>query len=126
MIDIIIATVPSLISALVTFFLTRRKYITELKKETVQLEANEIDNVDKAARIWRQLSEDITARLTADIQQLRTENERTREKLNNLSKENNALRQQMVALEKELKSTKLENEKLTEQLRQFNEHFKVS
>lgn len=124
--EILIATVPSIISAFVTFMLTKRKYITELKKVDVEVEANEIDNIDKAARIWRELSENITARLTADIEQLRTENQRTREKLTALSRENTSLRHQMVSLEKELRATKTENEKLTEQLRTFNEHFSRS
>lgn len=124
--EILIASIPSIISAFITFFFTRRKYQAEVQKANVETDTNEIDNIEKAARIWRQLSEDITARLTSDINQLRTENQRTREKLNALTRENNALRSQMASLQKELRSTKIENEKLTEQLRQFNQHFVTS
>lgn len=121
--EILITIIPPVVSALVTFMLTRRKYVTDVNKAKVEVETNEIDNVEKAARIWRELSENITARLTADIEQLRTENQSTREKLTDLSRENNSLRMQMAALEKELRATKKENEKLTVQLRTFNEHF---
>ena len=122
--ELLIATIPSILSALITFFLTRRKFMAEVKKATVETDANEIDNIEKAARIWRQLSEDITARLTADIDQLRKENESTREKLNALTRENNALRSQMASLQKELRASQVENEKLMGQLKEFNEHFK--
>lgn len=120
----LLIAIPPILSAVITFLLTRRKYVTEVKKADVEVEANEIDNIDKAARIWRELSENITARLTADIEQLRSENQRTREKLTALSRENASLRFQMSALEKELRATKSENEKLTEQLRTFNQHFR--
>lgn len=123
--EIITAAIPSILSALITFVLTRRKYLAEVQKATVETDASEIDNIDKAARIWRQLSEDITARLTTDISELRTENQRTREKLNALTRENNALRSQMASLQKELRASKIENEKLTEQLKEFNAHFKL-
>ena len=99
--------------------------MTEVKKAVVEVETNEIDNIEKAARIWRELSEDVTARLKEDIDQLRRENWQTREKMNVITRENNALRTQMASLQKELRATKIENEKLTEQLRQFNMNFKL-
>ncbi len=123
--DILISVFPPFVSALITFFLTRRKYMAEVKKAGVEVETNEIDNIEKAARIWRELSEDITARLKEDIDQLRRENKSTRERMNIITRENNALRAQMASLQKELRATKIENEKLTEQLRQFNLNFKL-
>lgn len=121
--EILITTIPTIITAVLTFILTRRKYVAELQKERVETESTEIDNVEKAARIWRELSEGVTSRLNADIQQLRKENRQTREKIQILSRENNALRIQMYSLQKELQHTKIENEKLTEQLRAFNLKF---
>ena len=97
---------------MLTFFFTRRKYQTEVKKAALEADSSEIDNVDKAIRIWRQLSEDIKTRLTQDIEELRLENLRTRERINVLSRENHALRTQMANLEKELNCTKAENAKL--------------
>ncbi len=123
--EILTSVIPPIFSAIITFFLTRRKYMAEVRKASVEVETNEIDNIEKAARIWRELSEDITARLKEDIDQLRRENRSTRERMNVITRENNALRAQMASLQKELRATKIENEKLTEQLRQFNLNFKL-
>ncbi len=123
--EILTTAIPTILTGLITFLFTRRKYMAEVKKAGVEVETNEIDNIEKAARIWRELSEDITLRLTEDIEQLRRENRSTREKMNSITRENNALRAQMASLQKELRSTKIENEKLTEQLRQFNLNFKL-
>jgi len=124
--NIILTTLPTIIMSLVTFFLTRRKYLKEVDKAETEIVSNEIDNVEKATRIWRQLSEDITARLTADIAALRSENEKTREKLNALTRENNALRSQMASLQKELRLSNTENEKLLRQLKVLSDHLKSS
>lgn len=116
--ELITSGISAFITALLTFFMTRKKYLTEVKKADTEVDSSEIDNVDKAIRIWRQLSEDIKERLTQDIEELRLENIRTREKLNILIRENHALRNQMTNLEKELSLTKVENEKLHKLLKQ--------
>ncbi|HLN52747.1 MAG TPA: hypothetical protein VK212_03495 [Lentimicrobium sp.] len=118
MTELITSTVSAAITAILTFILTRRKYHTEVKKADKEADSSEIDNVEKAIRIWRQLSEDIKVRLTQDIEELRLENLKTREKLNTLTRENHALRHQMTNLEKELNLAKLENEKLHKLLKQ--------
>lgn len=123
--EIITAAIPTIISAVITFLLTRRKYLAEVRKTVVEVDTNEIDNLDKAAKIWRELSEEIKTRLSEDIEDLRYENLKIRDKLNILSRENSSLRNQMASLQKELQLTKIENEKLIEQLRQFNDHFKL-
>ena len=121
--DLLITTIPTILTAIITFLLTRRKYVAEVEKEQVTTEATEIDNVEKATKIWRELSEGVTTRLNADIQQLRRENRHTREKIQMLTRENNALRMQMYTLQRELHLAKIENEKLMEQLRAFNMKF---
>jgi len=122
--NIIVTTISSILLSVITFFLARRKYLKEVDKAETEIVSNEIDNVEKATRIWRQLSEDITARLTADIAALRSENEKTREKLNALTRENNALRSQMSSLQKELRLSNTENEKLLRQLKVLSDHLK--
>ncbi len=115
--EIITSTISAAITAFVTYIFTRRKYLTEVRKVDKEADSSEIDNVEKAIRIWRQLSEDIKVRLTKDIEELRQENMKTREKLNTLIRENHALRHQMSNLEKELNLAKLENEKLHQLLK---------
>lgn len=118
MTELLTSTLSAAITALVTFIFTRRKYLTDVKKVDAEVDSSEIDNVDKAIRIWRQLSEDIKVRLTQDIEELRQENLKTREKLNLLTRENHALRHQMTNLEKELNLAKIENEKLHKLIKQ--------
>lgn len=121
--ELLTAGIPAIIMSVITFFLTRRKYDMEVKKAGAEADSTEIENLDRATKIWRELSEEVTLRLTSDIEQLRTENRQTRDKLNALTRENNALQAQMASLQKELVASKVENEKLMEQLRQFNQHF---
>lgn len=118
MTELITSAISTVITALITFIFTRRKYLTEVKKADKEIDSSEIDNVEKAIRIWRQLSEDIKIRLTQDIEELRQENLKTRDKLNTLTRENHALRHQMTNLEKELNLAKVENEKLHRLLKQ--------
>lgn len=121
--ETLIATLSVVLTTVVTYLLTRRKYNAEVKKANHEADSTEIDNLDNATRMWRELAEGVTKRLTSDIDQLREENRHTREKLNALTRENNALRAQMASLQKELVATKVENEKLMQQLRVFNQHF---
>lgn len=120
--EMIITAVSSIITFVLTFLFTRRKYAAEIKKVNVETESTEIDNLDNATRMWRELSDDIKMRLTADIEELRSENKKIREELNALTRENNALRAQMASLQKELGLAKVENEKLIQQLRRLNQH----
>ena len=121
--NILLTIIPSILSGILAYIFTRKKYIADVKKANAEVEANEIENVDKVAKIWRQLSEDITARLTGDIEQLRQENKHIRDRLTLITRENNALSAQMASLQKELRVTKIENEKLIQQLKAFNVHF---
>jgi len=122
--ELLTAGIPAIITSMITFVLTRRKYNMEVRKAGAEADSTEIENLDRATKIWRELSEEVTKRLTSDIDQLREENRHTREKLNALTRENNALRAQMASLQKELVASKVENAKLMEQLRVFNQHFK--
>ncbi|MGE5446766.1 MAG: hypothetical protein ACM3PR_00285 [Bacteroidales bacterium] len=120
---LLIAVIPSLLTAFMTFIVTRRKYLAEVRKENVAVDSNEIDNIEKAARIWRQLSEDVRSRLTADIDQMRSENQRTNLRINALTRENSVLRSQMDALQKELQNAKAENRRLHGEIKRLTERF---
>ena len=120
--NILLTIIPTILSGVLAYIFARKKYLAEVSKANAEAEANEIENVDKVAKIWRQLSEDIAARLTGDIEQLRQENKSIRDRLTLITRENNALSAQMASLQKELKATKIENEKLTRQLRTINQH----
>ncbi len=114
--DLLLIIVPSLITALTTWFLSRRKYQAEAK-------SNELDNLEKAVKIWRELSEDLEKRLKTDIHQLRDENINIQERFTTVLAENEALKEQMSALEIQLKEARQENQKLLEELQKFNNNY---
>ena len=121
--EIITASIPTAVTALITYFLTRRKYLVDVKKAKAEAKGNEIDNVEKAVKIWRELTEDLKVHFKTDISDLRADNKLMHSQLEQVLKENNSLRQQMASLEKELKESKNENIKLSEQLKQFNQNY---
>ena len=121
--EIITASIPTAVTALITYLLTRRKYLVDVKKAKAEAKGNEIDNVEKAVKIWRELTEDLKVHFKTDISDLRTDNKLMHSQLEQVLKENNSLRQQMASLEKELKESKNENIKLSEQLKQFNQNY---
>ena len=121
--EIITASIPTAVTALITYLLTRRKYLVDVKKAKAEAKGNEIDNVEKAVKIWRELTEDLKVHFKTDISDLMTDNKLMHSQLEQVLKENNSLRQQMASLEKELKESKNENIKLSEQLKQFNQNY---
>lgn len=125
MTDLLYTIIPAL-TGIITFILTRHKYAEEVAKAKAEARGNEIDNVDKAVAIWRQLTEDLKARFEADIAELRAANTAMKEQLSKVLHENNSMTLQMASLEKELRETKLENKKLTEQLKRFNRNYNAS
>ena len=114
--DFLLVVVPSFITALTTWIFSRRKY----KAET---QTNELDNVEKAARIWRELSEDLEKRMKEEIRELRNENTTIQDQFTIVLAENKALKEQMSALEKQLREARCENNKLLEELKRFNKNY---
>lgn len=98
------------------FLLTRKKYKVEVK-------GTELDQVEKAATIWRTLSEELEKRFKEDIRELRQENETVQNRLTSILEENNKLKEQMYSLEKQLREAKSQNTKLLEELKKFNKNY---
>ena len=114
--DLILIVVPSLLTAITTWIFSRKKYKAETK-------SNELDNVEKAAKIWRELSEDLEKRLKDDIRELRDENVSIQNQFSKVMAENNLLKEQMASLEKQLKEAKCQNNKLLDELKKFNKNY---
>ncbi len=94
---ILTTTFTTLLTSLITYYLTRRKYLANVQ-------GTEIDNVEKAVAIWRRMSEDLRTQRAADIETLRTE-------ITTLQTENEALRAEITTLRTELET--LRNKVLT-------------
>jgi peptidoglycan hydrolase CwlO-like protein len=100
--EILLIIVPSLVTSLVTWFLSRRKYRAESQ-------ASELDNVQKALGIYRET-----------INDLKEELEELRQKIAIVVSENEALGKQMEELRKELACTRAENKRLLSELKKSN------
>jgi len=98
----------SAIPATVTWLLARRKNNADAK-------TSELNNVDKAIKIWRDLTEGMEDRFKYQIDELRKENCDLQQQVTIVMKENNELKEQMNALEGE-------NKKLISQLKIFNKN----
>lgn len=134
--ELLLITLPASITSLITYFLTRKKNVADVKKINAEVEANEIDNVERVAKIWRQLSEDLKEKLSYEIDVLREENTNMKSELctvqqqfSQVISENSELKIQMNSLEKELKSSKCQIKLLTDQnkcllseLKKFNKN----
>lgn len=135
--ELLLITLPASITSLITYFLTRKKNVADVKKINAEVEANEIDNVERVAKIWRQLSEDLKEKLSYEIDVLREENTNMKSELctvqqqfSQVFSENSELKIQMNSLEKELKYSKCQIKLLTDQnkdllseLKKFNKNY---
>lgn len=135
--DLLLVTLPAAITSVITYLLTRKKNLADVNKINAEVEANEIDNVERVAKIWRQLSEDLKEKLSSEIEVLRTENTGMKTELLTVQQqftqvisENSELKMQMNSLEKELKSSKCQIKQLSDQnksllteLTKFNKNY---
>jgi len=116
--EVLFATVPTAVLSILTFIFTKRKYSAETA-------TSELDNVEKAAKIWRELSEDLRARFIADIATLRDENSSMKVQFQLVLDENNSLKSQMASLERKLKEAWSANKQLLCELKKFNKNYNV-
>lgn len=110
MVEVIYTIVPAIVTAVVGWFLARRKYRAEAK-------ANELDNVDKAIKIWRELSTELEMRLKNEITALREENDMLKTKLRELKCENEKMHKELVSLRNFAQDVARDNEVFMKQLR---------
>ncbi len=90
-------------------------WVLKRRKTNAEAESLELDNVEKMARIWRNLSGEMEQRFSREIDSLKTENEALQNKINQVMQENRTLKKQMIGLERE-------NKILLEQLKIFNKN----
>ena len=105
----IIATyvVGPLVTALVAYLIGKRKVNAEASK-------NELDNVEQAIKIWREMAEDLTGKLgqrdatiseqNAKLDKLLNQNTHLLNKVNALERDYNKLQKNYEALKQELES----------------------
>ncbi|MFZ4705471.1 MAG: hypothetical protein ACOYMF_05630 [Bacteroidales bacterium] len=98
----------STVTGTVTWYSARRK-------NNADADHSELDNVSKAIKIWRELSEDMEKRFKEEVDELKKENCALQHQVTIVMKENEELKIQMNTLEGE-------NRKLICQLKIFNKN----
>jgi peptidoglycan hydrolase CwlO-like protein len=88
--------IPAIATAIISFLAGRRKERADLEKTQSEINASEIENVEKAITIWRKLAEDMAAQvnelkvqvheLTEQVERLRNENRSLTEEIKSLKK----------------------------------------
>lgn len=116
--NLLLIILPASLSSAITYIFTRRKNKAEAN-------TNELQNIEQVARMWRELSVDMEVRLKAEITLLRSENEKNREGIKNLSLENETLKEQLDNLEKHLKLARCENKKMLDELKKVNANYEA-
>lgn len=117
--EVLMVVVPGVVMSVLTWFLARRKNKAEAT-------TNELDNVEKAIKIWRELSSDLNVRLTKEIDELRTENCKLKKELRAMLKEYETMQAQIDALEEQLKAARCENKKLINEIKKYNNNFTLA
>jgi len=107
----------------VTHFLTKKKYAQEVNMARAEARGKELDNVEKAATIWRQLSEQMKATFDAEIVSLRNTVTDLNAQVSSLSKQLDNTKKELEETKKALNASRKENERFSEQLKIFNKNF---
>lgn len=117
--EVLMVVVPGAVMSVLTWVLARRKNKAEAT-------TNELDNVEKAIKIWRELSSDLELRLTKEIEDLRKENCTLKSEMKTMLKEYEAMQVQIATLEKQLKAARCENKKLIDEIKKYNNNFTLA
>jgi septal ring factor EnvC (AmiA/AmiB activator) len=118
LVDILVASgFSGVVMTVVTWIFTRRK-------NKADATASELDNVEKAIKIWRELSDELETRMTKEINELRAENKNLRNKIKEIAKENENMRSHIDCMDRQLKSAQETNKELQRKLEKYNAQFK--
>jgi len=103
--DWLVAAIASGLTALIAWARGRSKEAKELERTNAQVEAAELENVEKAISIWRQLANEMIKHvdnlkqevqdLTSQVKLLHNENETLRTQVSKLQYENKRLEQRV-------------------------------
>lgn len=138
--EVLMMTIPAAVTSIITYVFTRKKSdaeISELRanvdKKNAEIDADEINNVERVAKIWRDLSEDLRNRFTADIEEMKTANLVMKQRMNEVHGENAAMRHEMdivrsenSELKAQLKEVLSENGALKNQMASLEKQLKLS
>jgi peptidoglycan hydrolase CwlO-like protein len=94
--DTAAVVIPTIVTAVVGFVAGRRKERADIEKTQAEVNASELENVEKAITIWRKLAEDMAAQVTELKEQVRA----LTEQVGKLTHENRQLTEEIKSLKK--------------------------
>jgi len=74
----LIGALTTILSCIITFLITRKKY-------NLELDSRKIQNMDDSFDYYKKVNDETIQRLNIKIEELRKENDRQRQQINNLS-----------------------------------------
>lgn len=104
---VITSVITSVVAALVTWFFARRKNRAEASKYQAEADSNELDNVEKAIKIWRESADNMAKHneeLRQKMDKVVEQNENLAEQNNNLIEVNKRLEKKLTQLERDYKN----------------------
>jgi len=107
MLDLIISYLPKIIGGITLllsggFLMKKRMEKAAARTQEAEAQGSELDNVEKAVQIWRQLSED----LKKEISEIKKLNESLEEKMSEVLRENRDLKKTISNLKREITELK--------------------
>lgn len=116
----IAAAVGSILTKTVEWIFKKRKNKLDLSASEIQNESSELDNIDKAAGIWRNVAEGLKNELISvrEAQAAMFEqNQKLLKEMGELSEKNEKLTKHVTTLERKVQGLTNENKKLLEALK---------
>lgn len=109
-IETLVATVVGIVTSIATWYAARRK-------NNADIQSNELENVEKAVRFYREMVEDLASKLKAATNELSKTSNLHREAIDELS----SARMEITKLEERLEDLFNQNRELISELRKYKQ-----
>lgn len=131
--ELLLTTIPAAVLSVLTFFFARKEYKAKIRQQNAAAKSTELDNVEDAIKIYKELSEDLRKEFALKFEYLKSDYQEITEKLKTVEtqyhevlQENKTLHDQMQSLEKELKASRMQIKTLTDQNKNLLHELKKS
>lgn len=108
----------------VTHFITKKKYTQEVNLARAEAQGKELDNVEKAAKIWRELSEQMKENFDTEIKSFHKTVDDLNAQVESLNVQVESLKKELIATKEALRQSDIKNSELSKQLKLYNQNLK--
>lgn len=120
--ELLLTTIPAAVLSVLTFLFARKEYKVKIRQQNAEAKRTELDTVEDAITIYRELSADLRKEFALKFEYLKSDYQEIAEKLKTVEKqyyevlqENKNMNEQMQSLERELKASRCQIKTLTDQ-----------